>query len=49
MIGDTLIAIAIGLHINGMWFISYRKKRQQRRMEKEKEQEQEREQARRQA
>ena len=47
MIGDSLIAIAIGLHINGMWFISYRKKRQQCRMEKE--QEQEREQARRQA
>lgn len=45
MIGDSLIAIAIGLHINGKWFISYRKKRQQRRMEKEKKKEQEREQA----
>ena len=43
--GAFSTAITIGLHINGMLFISYRKKRQQRRMEKEQEQEQEREQA----
>ena len=39
-IGALLTGMPIGLHINGMLFISYRKKRQQRRMEKEKEQEQ---------
>ena len=40
MIGDSLTAIAIGLHINGTWFISHGKKRQQRKMEKEKAQKQ---------
>lgn len=33
MIGNALIAIAIGLHLDGMWFVSHRGKKRQRRME----------------